>query len=305
MSRSDSAFAQLAAEAPQTQSTVRWGVTSETGRLNDVLLCRPDHLAMVPCNAVTRDSLAKGLSSSVEVALCQHDAFAAALTECGVRCHFVHPSPDLADMTFTRDAVLVSPWGLVELRPAAPHRRNEAAHLAGAINALGMPYLGRVQHGTIEGGDICLLREGSVLIGRSGERTNDAGANAVAALFEERGWEVIHTRFDPQHLHLDTLFTMVSGTCAVACTDELQPELLRRLRKMGIWLLPASVDEVRRLGSNLLSVGDNTLLVPAGNSRMNSVLQGCGFRIVEVEIDQFTRCGGGVHCLTMPLARDA
>ena len=305
MSRSESAFAQLAGEAPHQRSTVRWGVTSETGRLNDVLLCRPDHLSMVPCNAVTRESLANGLTSSVEAALCQHEALAAALTECGVRCHFVDPSRDLADMTFTRDAVLVSPWGLVELRPAAPHRRNEAAHLAGAINALGVPYLGRVQHGTIEGGDICLLREGSVLIGRSGDRTNEAGANAVAELFEERGWEVIHTRFDPEHLHLDTIFTMLSDTCAVACTDELQPELLQRLRQMGIWLLPASVNEVKRLGSNLLSVGDDTLIVPAGNSRMNGVLQGCGFRIVEVEIDQFTRCGGGVHCLTMPLARDA
>ena len=50
----------------------RWGVDSETGRLSDVLLSTPAHLAMVPCNAVTRDSLARGLSSCPASAGAQH-----------------------------------------------------------------------------------------------------------------------------------------------------------------------------------------------------------------------------------------
>ena len=42
----------------------RWGARSETGRLTDVLLSAPSYLQMVPCNEVTRDSLAQGLSTS-------------------------------------------------------------------------------------------------------------------------------------------------------------------------------------------------------------------------------------------------
>jgi N-dimethylarginine dimethylaminohydrolase len=28
-----------------------------------------------------------------------------------------------------------------------------------------------------------------------------------------------------------------------------------------------------------------------------------GFEVITVALDEFTQCGGGVHCLTMPLVR--
>jgi N-dimethylarginine dimethylaminohydrolase len=281
----------------------RWGVASETGRLTDVLLSGPAYLEMVPCNAVTRGSIAKGLFGSRAFAAGQHRALAAALARAGVRCHFVPPAPGLADLCFTRDAVLMSPWGLIELRPAAPHRRAEPAHVARTAAALGAPRLGRIEEGHVEGGDVCLLRDGVVLIGHSGERTDAVGARALGALFEQRGWQVIHTRFDPAFLHLDTLFTMVSDDCAIACTEALAKDVLDRAERLGICIIPATTDEVGRLDANLLSLGENMVVAPAGNARVNAILAGRGFEVIAVELDQFTRCGGGAHCLTMPLAR--
>ena len=288
---------------PVPRAASRWGVSSETGRLTDVLLSGPAYLSMVPCNAVTRGSLAKGLFASPALAARQHRALVQALEATGVRCHFVPPAPGLADLAFMRDAVLMSPWGLVELRPAAEHRRAEPAHVAAAAATLGLPQLGRIEKGSIEGGDICLIREGLVLIGHSGDRTDEAGAAALGTLFERRGWTVIHTRFDPVYLHLDTLFTMVSADCAVACPEALDDAFLCQLGRLGIGLIPASLDEVASLGANLLSLGGNRLLAPAGNDRLNFKLSQAGFSVDTVDIDQFTRCGGGVHCLTMPLAR--
>ncbi len=288
--------------APPEPTVVR-GVASETGRLTEVLLSAPAYLEMVPCNAVTRDSLAKGLLTSPAMAARQHRALAAALEQAGVNCHLVPPAPGLPDLCFTRDAVLMTPWGLIELRPAAPHRRTEPAHVARTAAAIGVPLLGRVPEGTIEGGDVCLLREGVVLVGRSGDRTNDAGARALGAMFERRGWQVIHTRFDPVFLHLDTLFTMVSRDCAVACPEALEDDFLGAIGRLGIGIIPASAEEVAGLGVNLLSLGDGRLLAPAGSHRLNGILAGSGFEVIAVELDQFTRCGGGAHCLTMPLAR--
>lgn len=289
--------------APATEIAKSWGVASETGRLTDVLLGAPAFLEMVPCNAVTRDSLARGLLTSPAVAARQHRALLAALEQAGVRCHLVPPAPGLADLCFTRDAVLLTPWGLIELRPAAPHRRAEPAHVARAAAAFGVARLGQVAEGTIEGGDVCLLREGVLLIGHSGDRTNDAGAQALGTMFERRGWEVIHTRFDPVFLHLDTLFTMVSRDCAVACPEALEDDFLRSLGRLGIGIIPAATEEVAALGANLLSLGEGRLLAPAGSQRLNGILARCGFEVISVDLDQFTRCGGGAHCLTMPLAR--
>ena len=174
-----------ATERPiERPSPRRWGVDSETGRLTDLLLSPPTHLAMVPCNAVTRDSLARGLSSCAASAGAQHRALVSRLEAAGARCHLVPPKPGLADLAFTRDSVLMTPWGLVELRPSEPHRRGEPAHLAGALRALGIESLGAVDEGRVEGGDVCLLRPGLVMIGISGERTDEAGARALGRIFE-------------------------------------------------------------------------------------------------------------------------
>ena len=296
-------LAPFLATRPQV-ATTHWGVSSETALLTDVLVSAPAYLAMVPCNAVTRDSLAKGLLSSPVAAAAQHRQLVRALERAGVRCHLVPPSPHLPDLTFTRDAALMSPWGLIELRPAAGHRRDEPGRVAAAVAAAGAPSYARIARGWIEGGDVCMIRDGLLLIGCSGDRTDETGARALGGLFERRGWEVVYASFDPEFLHLDTLLTMVAPDCAVACPEALGDSLVAKLGGLGIGIIPASADEVAGLGANLLSLGGGRLLVPAANHRLNDILARCGFDVVAVEIDQFTRCGGGIHCLTLPLARD-
>lgn len=283
----------------------RWGVDSETGRLTDLLLSPPTHLAMVPCNAVTRDSLARGLSSCAASAAVQHRAFAARLESAGVKCHVVPSKPGLSDLAFTRDSLLMTPWGLVELRPSEPHRRGEAAHLASALKSLGVESLGAVGEGRVEGGDVCLLRPGLVMIGISGERTDEAGARALGRIFERRGWRALYTAIDPRYLHLDTQFTLVSKHLGVACLETLEAGFAGRMAGLGIDLVPATPGEVDRLEANLLSLGGCRVVAPAGASRINLELRRRGYDLIEVEIDQFVRCGGGVHCLTMPLRRSA
>jgi N-dimethylarginine dimethylaminohydrolase len=283
----------------------RWGADSETGRLADVLLSPPTHLAMVPCNAVTRDSLARGLSSCPASAAAQHRALVSRLEEAGTKCHLVPPKPGLADLAFTRDSVFMTPWGLVELSPSEPHRRSEPAHLAEALRPLGIETLGAVGEGRVEGGDVCLLRPGLVMIGISGERTDEPGARALGRIFERHGWSALYTRIDPRYLHLDTQFSLVSSRRAVACLDSLESGFAAKMAGLGIELIAATPDEVDRLEANLLSLGGCRIVAPAGESRINRRLRSLGHDLIEVEIDQFVRCGGGVHCLTMPLSRVA
>ena len=289
--------------SPFTQ--IRWGVDSEFGRLRDVLLSAPPHLQMVPCNAVTRESLSKGLACCTSTAAEQHAQLVKILEAEDVRCHFVAPDAALPDLSFTRDAVLMSPWGLIELNPALDHRKPEVAHAVAAAKELGVPWLAAIADGAVEGGDVCILKPGVVIIGCSGERTTEAGAKALTRLFTQRGWRAIFCRFDPQHLHLDTLFTVIERDRAVACIEALPDEFLIDLIELGIELIPVSLDEVRNLGGNLVSLGGGRVLSPADNERLNRQLARMGYEVIPVEIDQFTRCGGGLHCLTMPLSRAA
>jgi N-dimethylarginine dimethylaminohydrolase len=197
----------------------------------------------------------------------------------------------------------MTPWGLVLLRLASEHRRGEAAQIRAAAESWDIPILAEIDEGTVEGGDVCLLRPGLVAIGWSGDRTSRAGAEALAAIFERRGWRALLTRFDPKFLHLDTLFTLVNRNRGVACVEALEDGFLATLADHDITIVPASAEEVNALGPNLLALGRGRVLSATGNVRINGALERLGYQVITVDIGQFTRCGGGVHCLTMPLSR--
>ena len=206
-------------------------------------------------------------------------------------------------MCFTRDALLTTPWGLLALRPAAQHRQPEADHALAMVRRLGAPLAARIRRGTAEGGDIAIIRPGLVIIGCSGERTDEEGAESVAEIFRSQGWDALIYRFDPHFLHLDTQFSMVAEGLALACTDVLDDRFLDDLHRLGIETVPVSYKEARSLGCNVLALGGGHILSSADNGRVNAVLEKRGFTVEPLAIDQFTQCGGGLHCMTMPLAR--
>ena len=281
-----------------------WGVDSEHARLTDVLLCAPTQLEPVPCCSVTEANLRKGFRTSADRALAQHRDLARALELRGVRCHIVPPLPGLPDLAFARDSTLMTPWGLLGLNLAAVHRLAETRHVVAVARSWGVPSIGRIEEGTIEGGDVCLVRPGVVIIGCSGARTSETGARALSRLFERHGWRAIIYRFDPHFLHLDTQFAMLDERRALAAVDVLDDEFIAEVEALGIELVPVSYKEVQRLGANVLSLGGGRIVTAADNRRVNGVLGRLGYEVIAVKLDQFTGCGGGVHCLTMPLGRD-
>lgn len=279
------------------------GTSSENGLLREVMLASPRHLTIVPCNKVSESALENGRSSCGVRASAQHRGLLEALLAAGVRVRTVKPVSGLPDLAFTRDTSLMTPWGLIGLRPGAAHRRDEVDAVIETVRSAGLPLLGRVEQGRVEGGDVCLLRPGHLVIGLSERRTDEAGARGLARFFERRGWSVTLTPVDPDLLHLDTHFCMVSHDLALACIEKLQPAFRAMLGQMGIDLLPITPEEVATLGCNVLSLGGKRIISAGSAPRVDAQLRDRNFEVETVALDEFTQCGGGVHCLTMPLRR--
>ncbi len=293
------------APAPRPKARVGGQVDSEYGRLDQVLLADPGHLALVPCNSVSNETLREGREPCRDRAARQHSGLVAALQAEGVDVRLVPADAALPDLAFTRDTSLMTPWGLLGLSPGAPHRRCEVPAVMVAARDAGVPILGRIEQGRVEGGDVAMIRPGVLAIGVSGERTNAMGAEQLAAIYKRHGWEVIRYHLDPHFLHLDTVFCMVDRDLAIACTDVLDERFMERIEDMGIELLPIAYKEARRLGCNLLSLGDKRVVTSGTCSRVDVELASRGYRSIAVDLSEFTMCGGGVHCLTMPLRRAA
>ena len=279
-------------------------VRGETRRLTDVALCAPRYLAPVPCCSVTIESLREGYATDTARAVSQHAALREVLQANGVRCHALPPAADQADMCFTRDSAVATPWGLVALNPALEHRAAEVDKVAlWATRTLGED-VRRIREGRIEGGDVCVARPGLLIIGVSGARTDEAGANDFAAPFRTDGWDVLLYRFDEHFLHLDTIFCMLDERRALGCVDVLDDAFIDALESRGIELLPVTYKEARRLGCNVLSIDGRSILAASGTPRVAAMMREHGFVVHELELDELTACGGGVHCLTMPLRRE-
>jgi N-dimethylarginine dimethylaminohydrolase len=281
---------------------LRAHILGEADRLTDVILCPPHHLAPVPCCAVTRTKVKQGFTTHTEAALQQHARLVNALQDQGVRCHMLPPSPELPDMCFTRDIGVSTPWGMVVLNPAMPHRQGEVDALLTACQRWDIP-VRRISRGTIEGGDICIAREGLLILGISGERTSLAGVEEFAAPFRLAGWDVLVCPFHADHLHLDTIFCMVNENEAIACVDLLDADFRRALTMHGISVLPMPSSLVSTLGCNILALGEKRILAAATDDVVASTLGEAGYIVQRLDISQFAACGGGIHCLTQPLRR--
>lgn len=277
-------------------------VVSETDRLTDVIVCPPSHLTAVPCCEVTRQSLRDGFTVNRREALEQHATLIRTLEAHDVRCHRLAPIADLPDMCFTRDIAVATPFGLVALNPAMPHRRGEVEALIAACEHWRLP-VRRIVEGAIEGGDVCVAREGLLIVGMSGERSTSAGIKAFAAPFVASGWDVLICPFEAQHLHLDTIFCMVAKDEAIGCVELLDPGFLREVAARGIRVLPVPATSAATLGCNILALDDRSIIAAAGDDHVAAALGSAGHRVTLVDISQLTPCGGGIHCLTQPLRR--
>jgi N-dimethylarginine dimethylaminohydrolase len=209
----------------------------------------------------------------------------------------------MPDLAFTRDVAVTTPWGLVALNPALAHRSVEVDHFVEWAGRYAGGPAQRIRRGKIEGGDVCVARPGLLIVGVSGTRTDEAGAEEFSARFAREGWDVLTCRFDEHFLHLDTIFCMLDETHALACVDALDDGFLDAVARRGIELLAVSYKESRRLGCNVLSLNGRQIVASSATPRVTALMRRHGFTVSEVELDQFSACGGGVHCLTMPLAR--
>lgn len=287
----------------EVRSRIEARVFAETDPLTDVLLCPPSYLSPIPCCAVTRSSLRRGHATSRQAAMRQHRALAATLTGLGVTCHFLDPASELPDLCFTRDVAGTTPWGVSLLNPAKSHRASEVAQIATCLRDLVASPLSTVDDGHIEGGDVCIARDGLLIVGISGERTTARGAEAFARRFRRSGWQVVFCPFDAHFLHLDTIFCMAGPDTALAHVEALDAEFLATVAALGIEIVPVTYDEVQSLGCNILSVDGRAVIAGSAAPRVNRMLRQAGFVVHELDVSEMTACGGGIHCLTMPLRR--
>lgn len=281
-----------------------WGVDSESGVLKEVLLCPPDHFQWFAANSVAERTLRDGLVYDASVAHRQHAEMVDALQGVGIETPFAPRDPHLQYQAYTRDPAVMSPWGVFLGQMMRPQRRGEIVTSHRFYTDRGIPVWNWATAGSIEGGDIHLIRPGLAAIGVAEERTTTAAAEQLKAWLEKQDWEVMIVPFAGHFLHLDLLFATVNSRLALACEEVLDESFLTWLKERQIETIPVSYKDAMVLGCNCLALGNDTVLSAAESVEPNAKMRANGITVLDPELTMFTRAGGGPRCLSMPILRE-
>jgi N-dimethylarginine dimethylaminohydrolase len=292
----------------EANGTRRWGIDNDYGPLRDVLLGQPHYYRWVDAGPITRRTLQNkdrtGAEFDLQVAMSQHAEMVRIYEDAGVACHYLKADPVLHRNFFARDSSAMTPWGALICHMQLKCRRADYVSAIAFYQKNDIPIWKYATAGHFEGGDFVILEPGTVLIGYCGERSEQAGAEQVAAWVREAGWEAEVAPISREFVHMDGLVVPLAPKLAVACLDALEDWVVEWMRAKGFDFVDVGYAEAKGLGVNLVTLGKDRVLSMKGSTALNDKMRALGFEVFDPDMSMFTLGGGGVHCLSQALCRD-
>lgn len=285
------------------QTTGEWRQFNAHGRVRKLLLCPPDYYEELPISEIAAISMDSGDRVDLTLAKRMHAELAACLEESGIELEWETPHPEHHWQVYTRDFGVNTPAGPLIGKYKYEQRWGDEEFALEALARLGVEIVGRVSQGAVEGGDSWLLDETTLVIG-SGNRSTLRGIEDAAAIMKPLGVEVVPVEFLAKWNHLDMIFSVVAEKLCLYSPDGLPGGYGKLLRDRGWRMLEVPLEEVMKTGCNVLALGDGKVLSFEENPVVNQMLEAEGFEILAPPLREFTKMGGGPHCLTFELQRD-
>ena len=279
-----------------------WGFQNETDPLTDVLLGSSAHLYHRATSSLSRKYL-RDNPCDIQTAQAQHAELVSAYLHHNVNIHMLEPEPELTMQVYSRDSSVMTPYGAIITAMANWWRRGENYAAIRMYEKLDIPIYDMVTAGTFEGGDFNVIEEGCVLIGCGGARTQEEGARQVASWFQAEGWEVRLTFFDEYYVHIDLMVVPIAEKLTAVCLDCAEPKLVDWLKAKGHEIIDVPFRQTMNLGCNLMSLGNDRVIVPTASTTLSENLKARGFDVTCVDTAEISKTGGGIHCMAQALRR--
>jgi N-dimethylarginine dimethylaminohydrolase len=291
----------------------RWGAQSEIGHLRSVMVSRPsDNEASPEVRDDPHFFASQGSFPNLDLMRRQHKELVKVLLDFGSEVIYFDPPAEtigpygrLRMLWAPASAFVINGGAIVPRYGLAPWRRGFEALLARKLGELGCPILCTIHgDGVFELGGNCQWLDPKHLVIGVGKTTNMEGVRQVWPVFKDAGVEDIHLTTFKDVIHLDMAFGMASDWVAVVDPRCLEPSFLSYLRRKGIDLVEVDPVEADNSACNTLVLKPGVVVLPAGNPKTAKALRERGVEVIEVDMSEFVKTGGGPHCATAGLVRD-
>ena len=233
--------------------------------------CALTHLARAPID--------------VAAAMAQHAAYERALAAAGCRMRRLPDLPHAPDGVFVEDTAILLGRHAIIARPGEAARAAETVSTAAALD--GDFTVHRLASGRLDGGDV--LRVGATLFVGQSTRTDEAGADALAAVAAPLGFAVVRVAVHGC-LHLKTAATWL-GDAMLMNSAWIDPAPFAALPCLH-------VAKGEDWGANILHVSE-TILAAAGSPETNAQLRAQGYGVEEVQMSELQKAEAGLTCMSL------
>lgn len=270
--------------------------------LKRVIMCAPDYHQFEPINVITEKWMEKGEVSNHKKVIEEHKSLVEAYRDNGVEVILMDPDPNLPYEVYARDFGGVVAEGMILGSFREPVRQGETAVYEAKLKEIGMPIVARTTAGAFEGGDFWQLDEYTIVHGVIG-RTDWDGFCNVQRQMKRLGYTMIGIPCERENLHLDMCFNIVGDKIAVVCKVALPHFFIHMLEKRGFQLIDVPQEGVFKHYCNLQNIGNKKVISFKNNAIVNGKMRELGLKVIELDLEEILKGGGGPHCMTMPIER--
>lgn len=274
-------------------------VKNGVGRLKKVLLSKPEYLKAAKINEIAKKW---DLNLDIKKMRKEHELFVETYRKLGIEVEFLEPDEERPNSVFARDFGGCIKEGYILGNFKYPIRYKEREDYKQKMEDLGIEMAAECQEGLFEGGDFAFLRENLIAIGLA-DRSNAKAVEEIQTQISKYGYRVIGVPLKPEYLHLDMCFNLVDENLAVAYKEGLPQSFLDVLSELDIEIISVSEKSIFEHGCNLQAVGDKKVISLKRNTYVNEELKKRRIEVIELDITEILKAGGGPHCMTFPLKR--
>lgn len=202
----------------------------------------------------------------------------------------VAPAPDAPDSVFIEDTVFTYGNTAIMTSLKYPSRQGEQDGVRTVVTDLGFDVVDLPEGATLEGGDIMKFDD-HVWVGLS-TRTNQAGIDALTAILAPQGVGVTAVPVE-KALHLKSAITALPDGRFLAHEDYAPDESY----------FPNFVRAPEFLGSQVVLLGGENILMSDSGPRTAAMLRAEGFNVITTAMTEFEKTEGCVTCLSIRIRR--
>jgi N-dimethylarginine dimethylaminohydrolase len=254
-----------------------------------VLLCRPTHFKV---DYVINPHM-QPYSVDGNLALEQWEDLVKTIESLGIKVDVIEQQPDVPDMVFATDQGIVRDGAILLANFRYAQRQPERLYYREWFREHGFRLRSLSNIFPFEGGDTLFC--GDMLFVGTGFRASVASCEELSQKLEI---DVIPLRLvDPYFYHLDMAFLPINHDTAFYYPPAFSQNSQNLLKKIIPNLYELSEESTKAYAANSFVSGKDIVISKDTPKEFHDQLKKLGLKIHEVDVSEFKKAGGGIHCL--------